>query len=264
MSGKGLAAAYRQWRFRRARVDQRLDDTIAALEESYHGLAEQLADQSVELRQLEETIAAGPDRREPDPRNSGPRQPDAPKPAETRTVRQWLRDLLIGAVHVTTLLAVTAASAILASIVLVGIYSAHHGGLSTFAAANLAAAAAGAAGLFAGFLFGVPHYNAKDIAQQATAHHETYIPSTNLEQVADWLTKILLGAGLVQIGSLYRGFGHMVAVIAAGFATTGPALAEAKLFTGGLLVFTFTLGFPLGYVVTTLWFVNKLGRPERS
>jgi hypothetical protein len=179
--------------------------------------------------------------------------------------RQQMQNKLLDAVGITPVLASAAVAGIVWTVVLIWIYSSRHGGPGTFAVAALSATAAGVAGMFGGFLFGVPHYNAKEIAQQATDQNKTYIPSTNLEQVADWLTKILLGAGLVQLSSLSRWCSHLIGTIAAGFVTgNGQALAEAKLFTGSLLLFNLALGFPLGYVITSLWFVEKLGRKDAA
>jgi len=63
-----------------------------------------------------------------------------------------------------------------------------------------AVAIAGAAGLVGGvigFLFGIP----RTVLGSAAPTPETqYQGNTNLEQVSDWLTKILVGVGLVQIG----------------------------------------------------------------
>jgi hypothetical protein len=59
------------------------------------------------------------------------------------------------------------------------------------------AGAAGVAGGIVGFLFGIP----RTILGSAASTGETqYQGNTNLEQVSDWLTKILVGVGLVQIG----------------------------------------------------------------
>ncbi|MDB5020626.1 MAG: hypothetical protein JWQ28_1753 [Pedobacter sp.] len=47
-------------------------------------------------------------------------------------------------------------------------------------------------GLFVGFLFGIP----KNVSKNASG---TYTSNTNLEEISDWLTKILVGLGLTQI-----------------------------------------------------------------
>lgn len=63
-------------------------------------------------------------------------------------------------------------------------------------------------GALLGFLFGIPRTPQKATVDSATTpgvtavHRGGYEPSNNLEQVSDWLTKILVGAGLVQLDDL--------------------------------------------------------------
>jgi hypothetical protein len=67
----------------------------------------------------------------------------------------------------------------------------------TFMGLSLLIGAAGfAAGGFLGFLFGVPR------VKTAEASGEEVTSNTNLEQLSDWLTKIIVGVSLVQIGKL--------------------------------------------------------------
>ena len=68
---------------------------------------------------------------------------------------------------------------------------------SVFGTALGIAAAATLTGGVVGFLFGIPH----TVQGSASSTDETqYHGNTNLEQVSDWLTKIIVGVGLVQIG----------------------------------------------------------------
>src|SRR3954463_4924582 len=79
-----------------------------------------------------------------------------------------------------------------------------------FSIGLLTAASAFAVGALLGFLFGIPRSVAastsapdeaagekKPAAEPAAAKH--FSANTNLEQISDWLTKILVGVGLVQI-----------------------------------------------------------------
>ncbi len=92
-----------------------------------------------------------------------------------------------------------------------------HHGWEKFAVGLLTAAASFAAGALVGFLFGIPRYLAMASAQApstgaAGPASSSYVPNTNLEEISDWLTKILVGAGLVQIGQL----GHTLGAIGSG------------------------------------------------
>jgi hypothetical protein len=68
---------------------------------------------------------------------------------------------------------------------------------SVFGTAIVIAAAAAVVGGVVGFLFGIPLTSKQ---RAAGASDSQYEPNTNLEQVSDWLTKIIVGVGLVQVG----------------------------------------------------------------
>ncbi len=71
----------------------------------------------------------------------------------------------------------------------------------TFIGLSLLVGAAGfAVGGFIGFLFGVPRMRTSEGEHDAAKNGRSQVISnTNLEQLSDWLTKILVGVGLVQI-----------------------------------------------------------------
>ena len=68
---------------------------------------------------------------------------------------------------------------------------------SVFGIAIVIAGAAAVVGGIVGFLFGIPLTNKQRTAGAGDSQYET---NTNLEQVSDWLTKIIVGVGLVQLG----------------------------------------------------------------
>ncbi len=68
---------------------------------------------------------------------------------------------------------------------------------SVFGTAIAIAGAAAVVGGVVGFLFGIPLTSKQ---RAAGASDSQYEPNTNLEQVSDWLTKIIVGVGLVQVG----------------------------------------------------------------
>lgn len=63
-----------------------------------------------------------------------------------------------------------------------------------------------------GFLFGVPRYKSAPDSQAVASMAGTtqqaiaFIPNTNLEQISDWLTKIIVGATLVQLEPIGSSF----------------------------------------------------------
>jgi hypothetical protein len=111
---------------------------------------------------------------------------------------------------------------------------------SVFAVGAIAAAATLTVGIVLGFLFGLPRTLEK---QDSTALLAT---NTNLDQISDWLTKILVGLGLVEIGKLAHGLNSLATSIASGLGGE----AGAHTFATGILVYAIADGFLLGYLWT--------------
>ncbi len=117
-----------------------------------------------------------------------------------------------------------------------------------------------------GFLFGIPRLDAatrdklKKIRDRPEDHaveedHPLeYVPNTNLEQVSDWLTKILVGVGLTQLGAIGDALGDLVA---AGGAALGGQAGDS-VFAGGLMIYCATIGFLAGYISTTLFLYARI------
>ncbi|MBV6701427.1 hypothetical protein KV557_30675 [Kitasatospora aureofaciens] len=94
-----------------------------------------------------------------------------------------------------------------------------------------------------GFLFGVPRVRSGSAEPQGS-----YAPNTNLEQVSDWLTKVLLGVGLTQLGSLGERLHQLGTALA-------PALGgedAAVPFAAALVLYFLVFGFLAGWLVTRL------------
>lgn len=128
-------------------------------------------------------------------------------------------------------------------------WGAPHGGVQTFALTNVFALASVMVGGLLGFLFGVPRFATANGDRELTVTPNTSLPNTNLEQISDWLTKILVGVGLVQIQDLSHAAGRLFA--AAGEALgTGPS---ATAFAASLIIFATALGFMFGWLGTRTW-----------
>jgi hypothetical protein len=130
------------------------------------------------------------------------------------------------------------------------VYASARGSWSIFAVALMIGAGAFSLGGLLGFLFGIPRTLTAQ-AQPASASGNqgpAHAPNTNLEQISDWLTKILVGIGLVQFGQLINSINDLADTLV-------PALGNdetAKSFAIGLLVAFFIGGFMVGYVFTRL------------
>ncbi|MFJ1768438.1 hypothetical protein ACIOD2_49545 [Amycolatopsis sp. NPDC088138] len=113
-------------------------------------------------------------------------------------------------------------------------------GIATFGV--LVALAALTIGLLMGFIFGVPRSTQGD----NKTSRGSYSVNTNLEQISDWLTKIIVGIGLVQFGAIVSNYGKLTDQLAAGLGGHSSSNAVA----GVLIAFFGPLGFLLGHVIT--------------
>jgi ABC-type amino acid transport system permease subunit len=115
--------------------------------------------------------------------------------------------------------------------------------LSVLAVGVVASAAALFAGMILGFLFGLP--KTLDGKSGAKARLTT---NTNLDQISDWLTKILVGLGLVQIGKLTHGINNLGGSLAPGLGNG----SGAKAFAVAILMYSALDGFLIGYIWTRI------------
>jgi hypothetical protein len=150
------------------------------------------------------------------------------------------------------------------------------GGVRVFALGAVTACAAAPIAAVVGFIFGLPRYSNTPVvtvpsgtpegettaaARAVNATSGLLTPSNNLEQVADWLTKLLIGAGLVQLGAIGTWIGSFINDLAVAFsASDGPPPEAAKIVAGSILGFSVSIGFVFGYLLTTLWYQRRLDR----
>ena len=89
-----------------------------------------------------------------------------------------------------------------------------------FGSGTMFAMASLAAGTLLGLLFGVPRSfgasaNLADVGEGAASTRFIGIgANTNLEQISDWLTKIIVGVSLTQLASIKNGAAHLFRAIA--------------------------------------------------
>ena len=117
-----------------------------------------------------------------------------------------------------------------------------------------AGAAALMSGVFVGFLFGLP----QTLAQAKPTGLLT--TNTSLDQITDWLTKILVGLGLVQLGKISHGVSKLSSSLAPGLGG-GPG---AKSFGTALLIFGAADGFLLGYLWARIVLSRRFNAAARA
>jgi hypothetical protein len=174
-------------------------------------------------------------------------QSDAPTTAEDRETRRAVGDAG----------QIVRAAGVVAGIIVVGIaiFSFAPGGpgflgLGTGVLVGLGGWAVGA---FFGLLFGIPKLldqpkNA-NAADGAVTLESAYRANTNLTEISDWLTKIIVGVSLIQLGSIREQLAVLVNAIAPGFGTSPAAIP----FAAGLLAVTGVAGFMTGYLLARIY-----------
>ncbi len=117
-------------------------------------------------------------------------------------------------------------------------------------------------GVFLGFLFGVPKVapppTGTSIDQASAADRRRILDvNTNLEQISDWLTKIIVGLGLVELKEIPEAVQRFTAFIAGAFheSGTGPAAVGSTLYFP-------VLGFLGGYLLTRLYLASLISRAD--
>jgi len=128
-------------------------------------------------------------------------------------------------------------------------------------------------GALLGFLFGIPRAQANpDASAPAPAPGAAnagagggrtprpFQDNTNLEQISDWLTKIIVGLGLINLGQIPTYLGRVAEYFSKGF---GP-IEGSESITMALIVAFSVSGFLLGYLLTRLFLKAAFTRAESA
>lgn len=141
---------------------------------------------------------------------------------------------------------------------------------SVFGISLLIAGAATVSGGLIGFLFGIPKTLQQETPGNPPANSQVdgqgsnqaarYGVNTNLEQISDWLTKILVGVGLTQLASVPAGLKKYADFVAPGL---GDA-AAAEPYSVALLIFYLVCGFLISYLWTRIYLAGALREADLS
>lgn len=123
-------------------------------------------------------------------------------------------------------------------------------GILTFLGVVGACFAGGAA---IGFLFGFPRAEKYRFDKASTAEHGTkdhnYSDNTNLEEISDWLTKIIVGLSLIKAHTIFTWIDQSAHSIASVYASKGTDhFLSFYVFGYSIIVFYFLVGAGLSYV----------------
>jgi CheY-like chemotaxis protein len=131
--------------------------------------------------------------------------------------------------------------------------------------AIIVALAAIAVGGCLGFLFAVPrvsqswsHGNSTEAVQRSPSSYEMHI-NTNLEQISDWLTKIIVGIGLSQLSNIPSAVSRISTFIAPAFSSD---TSQSTVISAASLVYFSSLGNLSGYLLTRIYLSGVFRRAD--
>ncbi|MGD0794708.1 MAG: hypothetical protein ABR958_03830 [Dehalococcoidales bacterium] len=116
---------------------------------------------------------------------------------------------------------------------------------------TIAGAALLAGGLL-GFLFGIPKTLQSGNETTDSSKGTTYRANTNLEQISDWLTKILVGVSLTQLTSIPKALKTYGEFVTPGLGNFN----NSKVFGIGILVLFLAIGFLTGFLLTRIFLAS--------
>jgi hypothetical protein len=102
-----------------------------------------------------------------------------------------------------------------------------------------------------GVLFGIPR---SPDGVQGTSTATGYRGNTNLEQISDWLTKILVGVGLVQLGRAPNALARLADSMKSGFG----GMPSSASFGLALTIFLAVAGFMYLYLWSRIFLFRDL------
>jgi hypothetical protein len=132
--------------------------------------------------------------------------------------------------------------------------------IASMAAGILVCGGALAAGTLLGFLFGIPRAIADPSSKAALEDKRIYQENTNLEQVSDWLTKIVIALGLAQLNQIPGAFQSLALEVSKGI---GAPVVTPGL-TGIILLYFAIVGFLVAYLWTRLYLTREFTRSDRA
>ncbi len=120
-----------------------------------------------------------------------------------------------------------------------------------------------ASGYVLGFLFGIPKILQINISQDPKQQRGAYRQevNTNLEQISDWLTKIIIGLGLINLQQIPSYLNKLTTVLSssvAGASTGNRAICLATI------VYFSVIGFICGYLFTRLFLAGAFSRADQE
>jgi len=138
-------------------------------------------------------------------------------------------------------------------------------------------------GGFLGLLFGIPKSvsdpapmpipppagnkdatSAETSRQLAAPQRLSYAVNTNLEQISDWLTKIIVGVALTQIPTIRGEFSRIADYFGSGFATCALDCKVGSVGAAVIIIYGLSSGFLAGYLFTRMFLPGAFRRADNE
>lgn len=111
-----------------------------------------------------------------------------------------------------------------------------------------------AAGSLLGIVFGIPREVANNVSKDAVRPALWLRANTNMEEISDWLTKLLVGAGLVELKALPQALESAARYVAASLTPISRTPAAMESIAASIIIFFVVEGFIGGYLNTRVFF----------
>lgn len=113
-----------------------------------------------------------------------------------------------------------------------------------------------------GFLFGIPKILQSEKPNGSNEPEISYRQqvNTNLEQISDWLTKIIVGLGLINLNHIPTYLNQIAEILTVSIG----GIKENNAFALALIVYFSIIGFLFGYLFTRLFLAGAFFRADHS
>lgn len=119
-------------------------------------------------------------------------------------------------------------------------------------------------GAVLGFLFGIPKFNREYDPAESRRGTIRYNPNTNLEDISDWLTKIIIGVTLTQLGKIPNYLQSLADLIVINSNNHQLDNSFARTVIISAIIYFVIAGFIIGYIYTRIYLPNLFSIMEEN